>query len=57
MKLIQESIRYPVTTAVGVILLLLFGGLAFTRIPVQLTPEVELPHGLHHNFLARSKSP
>ena len=43
MKLIQKSIRYPVTTAVGVILLLLFGGLAFTRIPVQLTPEVELP--------------
>jgi len=42
-KIIQESIRYPVTTAVGVILLILFGGLALTRIPVQLTPEVELP--------------
>jgi len=42
-KIIQESIRYPVTTAVGVILLILFGGLSLTRIPVQLTPEVELP--------------
>ena len=43
MKIIQESIRYPVTTAVGVILLILFGALAFNRIPVQLTPEVERP--------------
>ncbi len=43
MKIIQEAIRYPVTTAVGVILLVLFGGLAFSRIPVQLTPEVERP--------------
>ncbi len=50
MKIIQESIRYPVTTAVGVILLLLFGGLAFTRIPVQLTPEVELPRVLVSTF-------
>ena len=46
MKIIQESIRYPVTTAVGVILMLLFGGLALTQIPVQLTPEVELPRVL-----------
>ena len=43
MKIIQESIRYPVTTAVGVILLILFGALALNRIPVQLTPEVEKP--------------
>lgn len=43
MKIIDESIRYPVTTSVGVILLLLFGGLAVTRIPIQLTPEVEQP--------------
>ncbi len=43
MKIIQESIRYPVTTAVGVILLILFGALALNRIPVQLTPEVERP--------------
>jgi HAE1 family hydrophobic/amphiphilic exporter-1 len=42
-KIIQESIRYPVTTAVGVILLILFGVLALNRIPVQLTPEVERP--------------
>ncbi|HSR69471.1 MAG TPA: efflux RND transporter permease subunit [Acidobacteriota bacterium] len=43
MKIIEESIRYPVTTAVGVILLLLFGGIALVLIPVQLTPEVQRP--------------
>ncbi|HSR53050.1 MAG TPA: efflux RND transporter permease subunit [Acidobacteriota bacterium] len=43
MKVIEESIRYPVTTAVGVILLLLFGGIALALIPVQLTPEVQRP--------------
>ncbi len=41
MKLIQASIRYPVTTAVGVILLVLFGTIAIFRLPVQLTPDVE----------------
>lgn len=44
MKLVEHSIRYPVTTAVGVILLALFGGLALRRIPVQLTPTVDEPH-------------
>ena len=43
MRIIQSSIRFPVTTAVGVILLILFGGLALSRIPIQLTPEVEEP--------------
>ncbi len=43
MKLIESSIRLPVSTAVGVILLVLFGALALTRIPVQLTPNVEEP--------------
>ena len=43
MKLIDESIRYPVTTAVGVILLVLFGFIALSRLPVQLTPNVEDP--------------
>ena len=41
MRIIEGSIRYPVTTVVGV--LLLFGGLALVRIPVQLTPDVEEP--------------
>ena len=44
MKLVEQAIRYPVTTAVGVILLGLFGSLALRRIPVQLTPTVDEPH-------------
>lgn len=43
MKIIRDSIQYPVTTAVGVILLSLFGGLALYRIPIQLTPTVDKP--------------
>ncbi|MEM7582863.1 MAG: efflux RND transporter permease subunit [Acidobacteriota bacterium] len=43
MKLIETSIAKPVTTAVGVILLVLFGVLALSHIPVQLTPTVEQP--------------
>jgi len=43
MKLVHDAIKYPVTTAVGVILLVLFGSLALRRIPVQLTPTVEKP--------------
>ena len=43
MRIIEGSIRYPVTTVVGVLLLILFGGLALVRIPVQLTPDVEEP--------------
>ncbi len=43
MKLIESSIRYPVSTAVGVILLVLFGGIALFQIPIQLVPDVEEP--------------
>ena len=43
MRIIQSSIRFPVTTTVGVLLLILFGSLALSRIPIQLTPEVEEP--------------
>ena len=43
MTIIRASIRYPVTTAVGVILLTLFGMIALFRLPVQLTPNVEDP--------------
>ncbi len=43
MKLIHDSIKYPVTTTVGVILLVLFGFIGFYRLPVQLTPDVEEP--------------
>ncbi len=43
MTIIKESIRYPVSTAVGVILLILFGGISLLRIPIQLTPNVQRP--------------
>ncbi len=43
MKIVEGAIHSPVKTAVGVILLLLFGGLALLGIPVQLTPTVEEP--------------
>ena len=43
MHLIEHSIAKPVTTAVGVLLLLLFGGLALVDIPIQLTPTVDEP--------------
>ena len=43
MKIVDGAIRNPVTTAVGAILLVLFGSLALARIPVQLTPTVEEP--------------
>jgi len=43
MKVIHEAIRFPVTTAVGVILLVMFGVIGVLRLPVQLTPDVEDP--------------
>ena len=41
--LIDGSIRYPTSTAAGVILVLFLGVVALLRIPVQLTPTVEQP--------------
>ncbi len=43
MKIIESAVRFPVSTAVGVILLILFGVISLFRIPVQLTPNVEEP--------------
>ncbi len=43
MKLVHDAIRFPVSTTVGVLLLVLFGSIALRRIPVQLTPTVEEP--------------
>jgi HAE1 family hydrophobic/amphiphilic exporter-1 len=42
-KLIQHAIHYPVTTAVGVILLVMFGAITLLGLPIQLTPTVEEP--------------
>ncbi len=43
MNFIQSCIRHPVTTAVGVIFLVLFGIVALLNMPVQLAPEVTKP--------------
>lgn len=43
MKLVDASIKKPVSVAVGVIFVLLFGLIALFEIPVQLTPDVEKP--------------
>ena len=43
MRVSDLAIRFPVSTAVGVLLLALFGSLAFFRLPIQLTPTVEQP--------------
>jgi hydrophobic/amphiphilic exporter-1 (mainly G- bacteria), HAE1 family len=41
MNLIKLSIQQPITIAVGVILALLAGVMAFRLVPVQMTPEVD----------------
>ena len=43
MKIIETSIRYPVSTTVGVLLLVLFGTISLFRLPIQLVPNVEEP--------------
>ncbi|MDR1923635.1 MAG: efflux RND transporter permease subunit [Planctomycetaceae bacterium] len=43
MDIIKFSINNPVKVAVGVLLTLLFGILALTDVPVQMTPDVERP--------------
>src|SRR5207247_9951449 len=43
MNLILGFVQNPVKVTVGVILILMFGVLAAMRMPMQLTPEVEIP--------------
>lgn len=43
MNLIKSFVHNPVKVAVGVILLLLFGILSLFSMPMQLTPEVQIP--------------
>ena len=43
MDLVKYAIFKPVTIAVVVILIVLFGIIGMNRLPVQLTPDVELP--------------
>ncbi|MBD3258463.1 MMPL family transporter [candidate division GN15 bacterium] len=41
--MINSSIRYPVTVIVGVLIAIMGGYIALTKVPIQLTPEVERP--------------
>ncbi len=43
MSVVSSAIRFPVTVVVGAIIAIAGGFLAFTAVPVQLTPEVERP--------------
>ncbi len=43
MNIPKWCVRYPVTTMVGVILALLFGGISLSRIPVQMKPTIDRP--------------
>ncbi|WP_319550265.1 efflux RND transporter permease subunit [Desulfogranum marinum] len=43
MDIIRYSLEKPVTVAVGVILVILFGIIGLNALPVQLTPDVETP--------------
>lgn len=43
MHLIRYCLDHPVTVAVGVILVMLFGLLSYFTIPVQLTPNIDTP--------------
>lgn len=43
MDIVKYSIGKPVTVAVGVILIVMFGLIGLTAIPVQLTPTVDRP--------------
>lgn len=43
MDIIKFSVRNPVSVAVGVLLVVLFGSMALNRMPYQLSPRVEEP--------------
>ena len=43
MKLVDVSIKRPVSVVVGVLFIALFGLISLYRIPVQLTPDVDRP--------------
>ena len=43
MKIVDESIKHPVSVIVGIIFIILFGIISLIKLPVQLTPDVEKP--------------
>ena len=50
MKIVRTAIHSPVKTAVGAILIVLFGTIALLRIPFQLTPTMEEPQVMVSTF-------
>ncbi len=43
MDIVEYGLKKPVTMAVGVILVVIFGTIGLLKLPVQLTPDVETP--------------
>ncbi len=43
MDIIRFAINKPISVTVGVILVLLFGGIGISRLPLQMTPDVQEP--------------
>ena len=43
MKLIEFCVRYPITVMVGILLALLFGAIALSRLSIQMIPTVDRP--------------
>jgi len=43
MNLVESFVKNPVKVSVGVILVMMFGTLAIWSMPIQLTPEVQIP--------------
>lgn len=43
MRFIESCVKSPVKVSVGVLLVVLFGAIAVSKMPVQLTPEVQTP--------------
>src|SRR4029078_1912629 len=43
MDLVASFVKNPVKVSVGVLLVVMFGLLALKNMPMQLTPEVEIP--------------
>ena len=43
MSIVESAIGRPVTVAVGVMFVALFGFISLFRIPIQLTPDVDRP--------------
>ena len=43
MQLVQAAIRFPVSVMVAVLLGVLFGMIALSRIPIQMIPTLDKP--------------